>query len=31
MPQVPRGAYDQPLNFIVTERAIFRFSEKNGL
>lgn len=30
VPKVPRGAFDQPLDFIVTERAIFKFSEKIG-
>lgn len=30
VPVVPRGAYDQPLDFIVTERAVFKFSGKIG-
>jgi len=30
MPEVPRGPFDQPLDFIVTERAVFKFSEKIG-
>jgi 5-formyltetrahydrofolate cyclo-ligase len=31
VPLVPRGAFDQPLDFIVTERAVFKFSDKIGL
>lgn len=29
VPLVPRGPYDQPLDWIVTERATFRFNGKN--
>ncbi len=28
---VPRGAFDQPLDFVVTERSVFKFSDKIGL
>lgn len=31
VPLVPRGSFDQPLDFIVTERAVFKFSDKIGL
>jgi 5-formyltetrahydrofolate cyclo-ligase len=26
VPFVPRGSHDQPLDFIVTERAVFKFN-----
>lgn len=29
VPRVPRGPFDQPLDWIVTERAAFRFNGKN--
>ena len=29
VPMVPRGTYDQPLDFIVTEQAVFKFDKKN--
>jgi hypothetical protein len=25
---VPRGPYDQPLDYVVTERAVFKFNSK---
>ena len=31
VPAVPRGAFDQPLDFVVTERSVFKFSDKAGL
>jgi 5-formyltetrahydrofolate cyclo-ligase len=29
VPMVPHGSYDQPLDFIVTERAVFKFDKKS--
>ncbi len=28
VPMVPRGAFDQPLDFIITEHAVFKFDDK---
>ncbi|WP_374650677.1 5-formyltetrahydrofolate cyclo-ligase [Dongia sp.] len=31
VPMVPRGIYDQPLDYVVTERAVFKFNRKSDL
>lgn len=31
MPVVPRGPFDQPLDFVVTEHSIFKFKDKSGI